>query len=407
MWNKIKRAVVNNIGLKLLAVVFAIGLWFIVVNVNDPNQTKTFTTNIEVENANVLTDQGKYYKIVGDGSVSFRVTAKRSILEKMNNNDFSAVADMKLLENNQIPIEIKAEKYEDDVDISSKVHYLEVMIGKAMSNQFTVTAKTSGELANGFAVEDVTSNVKTVTVYGPEEVISTIKSAEAVLPVDGANDDVSEEVALTLIDNTGKQVDVSELNLSKSKAKVTAKISPVKFLPIKVSTSGTLSGERTLDSISVDPEVVAVKGESSVLNKTAEIVVPGSVVNLSRVTDSYETTIDISTYLPSGVTLLDSTKAIVKIKVNLNNKTTKSFNVKTSNLTIKNLNQGMKASFADNKVTVEIEALPDELQKLDENNITGYVDASGLSAGKHLVTVNLNLDGEYLAKTATTTLKME
>ena len=39
---KIKRALTTNIGLKLLALLFALGLWVVVVNVDDPTQTRTF-----------------------------------------------------------------------------------------------------------------------------------------------------------------------------------------------------------------------------------------------------------------------------------------------------------------------------------------------------------------------------
>ncbi len=46
----------ENWALKLLAVFFSIVLWLVVVNVDDPTQTKTFTTNVTVVNADVLTD---------------------------------------------------------------------------------------------------------------------------------------------------------------------------------------------------------------------------------------------------------------------------------------------------------------------------------------------------------------
>ena len=60
---KIKRIFLENWVLKLLAVFFSIVLWLVVVNVDDPTQTKTFTTNVTVVNADVLTDAGRYYEI--------------------------------------------------------------------------------------------------------------------------------------------------------------------------------------------------------------------------------------------------------------------------------------------------------------------------------------------------------
>ena len=93
---KIKRFFLDDIGLKILAVALSVLLWLIVVNVDDPTQTKTFTTTVDVINAEVLTDAGRYYEIVdGNNTVSFRVTAKRSVMERLSGTDFTATADMR------------------------------------------------------------------------------------------------------------------------------------------------------------------------------------------------------------------------------------------------------------------------------------------------------------------------
>ena len=196
MKNRLKKIFLDNIGLKLLAVLFAIGLWFVVMNVNDPTQTKTFTTNVEVMNQDVILTQGKYYEIVSGDTVTFRVSAKRSILEQLSGSDFAATANMEYIENNQyVPITISPLKFAENISIPTKTYSMEVNIGKAKSNQFTIVPKTSGKPADGYGVEEVTTNIKTVTVYGPEDIISSIAPVEKILPVDGANRGVTDCVA--------------------------------------------------------------------------------------------------------------------------------------------------------------------------------------------------------------------
>ena len=98
MLNRVKRAFTTNIGLKVLAAFFAMALWLVVMNVDDPKITRTFTATVTILNDSVLTDQGKYYTVVNDDyTVSFRVTAKRSVIEDLSNKDFTATADMKYL----------------------------------------------------------------------------------------------------------------------------------------------------------------------------------------------------------------------------------------------------------------------------------------------------------------------
>lgn len=75
----------TNMGLKILSVFFAVGLWMIVVNIDDPVTTKTFK-NIPVvfENETVLSDAGLVYQVLdGSNSVSFTVRAKRSVVESL------------------------------------------------------------------------------------------------------------------------------------------------------------------------------------------------------------------------------------------------------------------------------------------------------------------------------------
>ena len=48
----------NNFSLKLLAFLFAFMLWLIVVNIDDPVMTKTFTNiPVTVEHSEILTEQ--------------------------------------------------------------------------------------------------------------------------------------------------------------------------------------------------------------------------------------------------------------------------------------------------------------------------------------------------------------
>ena len=59
MAKKILKTLVNNLGFKILAVVLAFILWLVVYNIDDPKKSKTFTTNVTVENASAVTDMNK------------------------------------------------------------------------------------------------------------------------------------------------------------------------------------------------------------------------------------------------------------------------------------------------------------------------------------------------------------
>ena len=60
MLQKFGKKVMNNFGLKILAVLFAVVLWIVVVNIDDPSNSKPYTTSVSLENKSYITSMGKW-----------------------------------------------------------------------------------------------------------------------------------------------------------------------------------------------------------------------------------------------------------------------------------------------------------------------------------------------------------
>lgn len=402
MWMKIKKALTANIGFKILALVFSIALWMIVVNVDDPEQTKTFTATVQVINENVLTDQGKYYTLTDGNTVSFRVTAQRSVLERLSSSDFTATADMNYLEDDErIPVDITVNRYASSVRISAQRLYLKVEVGDEMDARFSIRGETTGDPADGFAVDEVSVVPNVISVRGPAEYVSKIESVRAYCDVTGRNMDTSETVVPVFYDADGKEVDTTRLRVSVDTVDVYVEIVSVKEVPIVVETSGSLADGLELTGITTDPATVMIKGESSELNRVTNITIPASVISLSDITQDLTTTVDITSYLPDGVTLLDSQDAQVSVKVGVAGETTQEFDVPVDNISVRNLERGYTTSFSASAVKVSITALQSELSRLSANSITGYVDVSGLVPGTYNLPITMNLDEDYRVGQAT------
>ena len=95
MLKRLGKTITNNFSLKILAVILAVVLWVVVINIDDPTTSKTYTTNVVAENTDYITSQNKYYEPLDSSNVvSFRVSAARSVHDELSNADFSATADM-------------------------------------------------------------------------------------------------------------------------------------------------------------------------------------------------------------------------------------------------------------------------------------------------------------------------
>ena len=90
-----KKRLTNNWGLKLFSIIFAILLWLVVVNVDNPVKTNTFDNiPVKLQNTNLVTDEGLVYEVLDStDTVTVSVSAPRSYLELLSKDDIVAVAD--------------------------------------------------------------------------------------------------------------------------------------------------------------------------------------------------------------------------------------------------------------------------------------------------------------------------
>ena len=411
MKQKIINALTKDVGLKILAVVFSFLLWLVVVNIDDPTQTRTFTAVVTVTNEDVLKSAGKLYEIKdGVNTVSFRVTAKRSIIEKLSSSDFSATADMNSLENEErIPVTIAAKSYANYITISSKQNYLYVVLEDEQTERFVIDAQTTGTIETGLTVDSVTSSPTVITVTGPEDVVSTIDKVVASANITGVTSNFTESVIPKFYDSEGNEVDSKELSLSVSTVSVSVTFSNIKTVDLVVKTSGTLDSNLSLDSIKTDPSSVGIKGEPTALNDVTSITIPDTVINLSDLTGSFTTTVDISSYLPEGISLADGSSSKVTIYVLMSGDTASTAEVSADNISLTNIPEGLAVSLDVTSVTVNVFGASDALAALDTSAIQGTIDCTNLAVGEsQTVVVQFeNLEGVTIQNTSVTVTVIE
>lgn len=416
MGNKILKTLTKNLGFKILAVVFAFILWLVVYNTDDPTITVSYTTNVTVENASVVTDMNKCYEVLnGTNTVSFAVTAKRSVLNKLEDTDFTAVADMNRMIVNEdgdkanVPIKIISKRSNSSLKYNEKNKYLEVSLEDLMKRRFIITADTSGKVADGYALGEVTvTNPNVLNVSGPASIVNKIDSVVATIDVDGMSMNLSDNVIPALYDADGQEIDTTKLKLSNTTVTISAKILSVKEIPLVFSTSGVPYGDNRVVEISSKPETIKVKGSSTTLNPLSSLNIPGDVLNVSGASEDITTTIDISEYLPDGVELVNASDATVTVTVRIEAYELKKFNLSTSQINVNGLDSNYDLSFDQSTVAVTVSGLKNDLNKLNTSQLSASIDVTDLGVGTHQVNLDLNLDEDnYAYQTITVTIEIK
>lgn len=416
MGNKILKTLTKNLGFKILAVVFAFILWLVVYNTDDPTVTVSYTTNVTVENASAVTEMNKCYEVLnGTNTVTFAVTAKRSVLNKLEDTDFTAVADMNRMIVNEegdeanVPIEITSKRSNSSLKYNGKNKYLEVSLEDLMKRRFIITADTSGKVADGYALGEVTvTNPNVLNVSGPASIVNKIDSVVATIDVEGMSMNLSDNVIPALYDADGQEIDTTKLKLSNTTVTISAKILSVKEIPLVFSTTGVPYGDYRVVEISSKPETVKVKGSSTILNPLSSLTIPGDVLNVSRAREDITTTIDISEYLPDGVELVNASDATVTVTVRIEAYESKKFNLNTSQITVDGLDTNYDLSFEQSTVAVTVSGLKDNLNVLTVSQLSASIDVTNLGVGTHQVNLELSLDEDnYAYQTITVTVEIK
>lgn len=95
-----KNKLTDNLFLRILAVIVAVLVWIIVVNVSDPIIESTYSgVPVEILNGDLISKQNETYEILnGSNTISVTITAKRSINDLLGKENIKATADMQELD---------------------------------------------------------------------------------------------------------------------------------------------------------------------------------------------------------------------------------------------------------------------------------------------------------------------
>lgn len=397
-----KKSLTNNIGLKLLAFLFAFMLWLLVVNIDDPVDTKTFDSiPVTIEHAEVVTqDQRSYQVLDGTDTVSVTVSATRSVLEKISAENIVATADMReLYLESQIPIEITIPGYEFE-SATANPRNVQVKIEQNKSDTFPITVTTTGTVRDGYVLGNVQADPERVTVNGPESVIDRISKVVAQVNVSGLSEDSSIDAVLTYYDSDNNEISAEQLanNLGTTGVKVNVTLYHTARIPVTVDTSGVTAADGySISEVTWTPEEIQLAGEEEVLDALESIRIPADAVDITSISQRTEQTVDITPYLPEGTRLVDENGNNILVTARVAREGTKSFDIPVGSITVDNLSDSLTVSGygSGDDLEVHIGGPQEQLNSLQLSDLTVSIDLKECTkAGDYEVPVTITLPSD-------------
>lgn len=398
-----KKILSNNLLLKLLSVMFAIMLWLVVVNIDDPTVSKTISgIPVVTKDENVIISQNQVYDIVSGDTATISVSGPRSSIDKLTKDDFVAEASFSEMSNvYAVPIVVKHRysKYEKNVDITQKTTTMTLKVEKIITRNYEIQIEKDGEIASGYTVGSETVSPTTVEVVAPESVINVINKAVVEVNLSKYNETTTVALPIKFYTESGTLVDLgSYTQLSVDTVDVNLGVYSVKEVPLKFSTKGTPADGYELTDIKSDVQTVKIAGEN--LNGIDNITIPGDVLDITGKNSNVKISLDITGYIPDGAVLYEDDEMLVNVTAEIEQLITKKYSIKTKDIVIRNLTPGYTVSYPDGEnVSIQVKGLSKAFEKFDVETLTPYVDLSGVGEGENNVTLNITLPDNLTAAT--------
>ena len=396
-----KQKLTHNLNLKVLAVLFSIIIWIIVVNIDDPIKSVQFNdVRIDVVNKQVLTEKNLVGEIVeGQETVDVTVSGRRSVIEDLSKDNISVTADCKELnETNTLTLKVSSNKYSGDIDtMKPEFDKVELNVEELKKIQKAIQVEPVGIPASGYKLGDYTISLNRVNIEGPKSIIDKVQTAKVQVDVDGASGNISASAPIILYDALGERLDSSRLTMNLDNINVSQEVLYTKTIDVVANYSGEpAEGYKANGNIQVVPSKVTIAGMKSTLDNINQVTVPASAVNISNQDSDFKTNANIFNYLPSGVeSAEESFKGAVSVTVEIEKEISKTYNIYFNKISFDGLPEGLEAeivsgteSALENRVEVVAYGLPYEFDNVIASDIKVEADLDKYMEENNITQIN-------------------
>lgn len=386
-----KKKLFANLGIKLLSLLIAFGLWIAVVYFTDPQGDETFSNvQVKFENTELLTDQGLVYEVLDNTDIVRRVTVSgpEAVLNEMRaagNSVIIATADF-TDKNMSDVIEIKFDVdplYASSIkEIKASSNQLKLFVEEKKSKSVSLRINCTGqdELAEDHQLTSYKADMNRITVTGGKSKVDMVAYAAVTVDVTGSDSDISTTETIRLYDENDNQLDTSLIQMNSTSTKVNVTIQATKTVPVEFSVSGEVrDGYRLTGVTESSLETIKVAGSDAVLANLTSIVIPAEELDVTDLTEDLVKEINLKSYLPNGVAIAnDVTDWTTRVTVAIEREVEKSFKMRAGNITIANVPEGVTYETAASYEVydVPVAGLNGEISLIEESALKGTVDVA-------------------------------
>ena len=268
---------------------------------------------------------------------------------------------------------------------------------------------TTGEVREGFIVGSVSTDQNLIRISGPKSIVSRVSKAQAEVDISGFSNNISTDCEVRLYDEEGNEITAENLEKSISKVRVNAEILERKTLPLTCEVTGTPEdGCQFTGEVTFSKAAVTVAGRSKLLENIEAIAIPAGVVDVTGATEDVTVLVDITKYLPDGVTLAENNfVGRVDVTAKIEAERDRAVRIPVGRIRFDGLPEGYRAVITEpvNECSITFSGLLAVLNEVTAEEVTAVVDLEAwmadedmeeLTEGSYWMPVNATVEGRNL-----------
>ena len=393
---RLGKIITNNFGLKLLSIGLSFVIWVIVAQISNPVGTVSFS-NVQVQFINVdqLENQGKVFQVLDQTDVvKVTVRAPESVISTLSAADITAVADFSEIgEDGTVPITYSLDRAER---IIADHDELLVSVDDKKTKYVNIQYQLVGDVGEGCVQGGVKLDRNRLEVSGPASAVDRISYAHVTIDLDGAVKTISADMEIVLCDATGVKVENDLIVKQTDYVTTTVTVLSTKTVPIYASVTGEpAAGYIYTGDIYVDPEVVTIAGDTSVLNGITRIDITDPV-DIGSARNDITATYDLTKFLPGGVEFEDKTMDTeISVTAYVEKMLEKNLTITSDAILIHDIPEGFNAEVvATEDISVRLVGLETELNAVSSESLTGIVEIDSYLTANNITDIH---DGDVIA----------
>ncbi len=299
----------NNLSTKIISLLFAIFLWFYIIQVQNPEVEKSIR-DIPVQFTKTeLEDRG--YTLTNDKEVQITVKIKgqRKYISGIKKEDIAAVADVTSIDSigtHTVNVDVIL-PYGSIELVEQNPQHITVTVDEIVVAEKEVVINQLGRPKFGYCVSDYRFTPEKVKIKGPKSIVNTIEALSADVDVSGKDEDITVSgVPIQFVGTSGETFNTPYVTLEKSVVDVHCTISKKKTVEIDARFADGV--DYMLDDTSV--KSIEIAGASDIIENIDKI--PTSKITNGMISKDGE--VEVTLQLPDGVTSLDGNKIKLKLK---------------------------------------------------------------------------------------------